>query len=467
MPAPNMPNLGKTPKSGIAADDTLTAESLPDVFYVIEVDTNRVYVGQQLTAYYVLYSANSVTNYSSLSAPAQQAFWVEDISPNRINTETAVFGNKAFQKYAIKKFALFPQRSGTLEIDEMELEVQARFPLPNGQQRRFRNYTTKTLKVKADSKEVTVLPLPSGAPEDFKGTVGSYKLNVRANKTVCKVGEAIDLNVGILGNGNLKLIEPVQIPTSEDYEIYDPITSENIRADGDLVLGTKTYEYAIIPKKEGTIEIPSLRLTYFNPRTKRYEVKSSQKISVEVIPGDGSGIVELDVKEEKGIMEIKPGIDRLKSKSGSNLPLYVLGGLFLLPFLLMPMVVIRKKKADELKKDVVGNRRNQASTAAQHRLAEAKSYISRKDKKAFYTEITKTIEGYCADKFNMPASSLSKEVIVEQLQSKAIPENTIEELKNILEYCEVVLFAPVADADNLQKTYDATLSVVTELEEHF
>lgn len=479
LKAPNVPvkvtgrlaqrpnGLNKTPKTDIAPDDSIAAAQLPDVFYKIEVDTDKVYVGEQLTAYYVLYSSNGITNYSSINAPAQTGFWVEDITPSRINSANAVFGNRIFQKYVIKKFALFPQRSGTLEIDNMKLEVAVRQAVGNQRQRRsfFQHYSTKNIEVECPVKTITVLPLPEGAPEGFKGAVGSYKLNVRPSSKTCTLGESIDLNIGVLGNGNLKLIEAVEIPESDDYEVYDPTTTENIRAEEDLVLGTKTFEYAIIPKKTGEVEIPPLRLSYFNPRSKRYEVKESPRTVITVVPGDGTqGVVMDEPEEEVGLLGIKTEIQKLSTRKRSAFPYVLLGGLFVLPFLLMPMVVMRKRKADEASKDVVGIRRSRASKVAQERLSTAKSLIGRKEKKAFYNEITKTIEGYCGDKFNMPASSLSKEVIVDQLQEKAIPESLIGRLKAVMEYCEMVLFAPVADADNLQKTYDETLEVISAIE---
>lgn len=466
MPVSKPQGANNVPQGTIDPSDTLAASNLPDLFYQIEVDTDRIYVGEQLTAYYVLYSTNGITNYSSLSSPAQTGFWVEDITPGRINSASAVFGNRVFQKYVIKKFALFPQRSGSLEIDDMELEVQVRTPQGGRRRGIFQHYSTKNVNVNCKKLPIAVMSLPNGAPEDFKGAVGAYQLNVRPDKKTCTLGESIDLSVGILGSGNLKLIEPLEIPVSDAYEVYDPIVSENIRAEEDLVLGTKTFEYNIIPKEVGNLEIPPLRLSYFNPKTKRYEVKESPRTVIQVVPGDGTqGVAQTEPEEESKLLGIKTGIDSLRSKGRSSVPLYFLGSLFILPFLLMPLVVSRKRKAEAAESDVVGIRKSQASSVAQERLATAKSHISRNNKKDFYTEITKTIEGYCGDKFNVPSSSLSKEDIISKLASKEVPEGLNSRLKSVMEYCEMVLFAPVADADNLQKTYDETLAIITELEE--
>jgi len=466
IPPPDDPSLSKVPEKLGNAITPEEAEALPDLFYRIETDADTLFIGEQLTAYYVLYSSYSITNYSAINAPALKGYWVEDISPKRINSENVVFGDRIFQRYVIRKYALFPQLTGLVNIDPMELEIKYRRPAQKSAQRtnRFQYYSTQVQNINSETKEIFVEPLPAGAPEDFRGYVGSYKLNMRPDRTTTKVGEALTLNVGIIGNGNLKLVEPIVLPPSEDYEVYDPVTSENIYEKRNVIMGTKSFEYTIIPNKEGQITIPPLSLSYYNTKQNRYEVSKAPAQIIKVVPNDGIAGTSVSSELDKNILKDIALSTSLKKKGSSTIPSIILGGLYFIPFLLMPWLVSKKRKTELALEDTIGIRRRQAGKVAQQRLATAHSFMKRKEKKSFYDEIIKTIWEYFGGRFNLPATQLNKEIITQKLTDLSINSKDINDLSEVIDYCEMALFAPVKDADNLQKTYDATLQTITAIE---
>ncbi len=467
---PQSPNQAIMPKNGNTNDPRLKADTnvvqMPDLFYRIEVDTNRVYLGQQATVAYSLYTVNYITNYSSVTTPNLQGFWVQDISPSRITPTTLTIGNKVYQKYVIKKYALFPQRTGELEIDPMELEVSVRQIARNSRRSFFRHYNTINKKLKCEGRKLAVYPLPDkGKPNNFNGTIGNFKINVRPDRTSCKVNEGITLNVGIIGNGNLKLIESLNLDLPDNFEVYDPTVSENIYEQNNVVMGTKSFEYLLVPKEEGEYTIPSIPFTYYNPATERYETKKSKPLKLTIYPSNETVSTPKKEKAIEDIMGIKTDSTSLHSTSRSKLPLVLFGLLYLAPFLALPLLISRKRKEDLVKSDVVGLKRKQALSVAQKKLTTAEALMSQNKKKDFYNEIIHTIWGYLEDRVNIPASELSKDNISKVLMAKNVKEAKCNKLIETIQYCEMAIFAPVKDADNLQQTYQDTMQVIADIEE--
>ena len=70
-----------------------------------------------------------------------------------------------------------------------------------------------------------------------------------------------------------------------------------------------------------------------------------------------------------------------------------------------------------------------------------------------------------SDRFNIPSSQLSKEKIASELRFNEVSEPNVKKVLDTITYCEMALFAPVADADNLEGTYRDTLDLISDIEE--
>ena len=469
MPKQN-PNANNAPNrnspNSVNPTDTSVVSNLPDLFYRIEMDTDRVVMGQQVTVSYVLYTVNNITNYTSITTPNLQGYWVQDISPDRITPSTVTSGNKVFQRYVIKKYALFPQRTGELEIDPMKLEVSVRQASRNSRRGFFQHYNTVDKKVNCKAKKLSVYPIPEeGKPDNFNGTVGNFRINVRPDRKQCRTNEGINLNIGIIGSGNLKLVEALEFDVPEVFEVYDPTVSENIYEQDGIVMGTKSFEYLLVPKEAGQHTIPPISFSYYNPATERYETKKSKPIVLNITADTDAPTTAPREKIVQDIKGLKTGKAALHSAFSSRLPLVLLGGLYLLPFLALPILISRKRKEDEVKGDVIGLKRRQALSVAQKKLEAAKLLMLQNKKKDFYNENIHAIWKYLEDRVNIPASELSKENISKVLTDRGVQAPKCTKLTDIIAYCEMAIFAPVKDADNLQKTYDDTMSVIADIEE--
>src|SRR5690606_39246695 len=98
-----------------------------DLFIKVVVDKNKVHVGEQITASYKLY-ARLPMNVSISKLPMLNGFWTQDFDmPNgKIVPVEEVINGQRYQVFTLKKSALFPQQTGTLELDPAEAEGVAR-----------------------------------------------------------------------------------------------------------------------------------------------------------------------------------------------------------------------------------------------------------------------------------------------------------------------------------------------------
>src|SRR5690606_3126679 len=93
-----------------------------------------------------------------------------------------------------------------------------------------------------------------------------------------KANDALNLKMTISGKGNLKLLSPPVLNLPEGFETYEPKATEN---------GTsKTFDYLIIPRSEGTYTLNNLDFSYFNLDTKKYVTIPSGQIVIRVLPPD-------------------------------------------------------------------------------------------------------------------------------------------------------------------------------------
>ncbi|MFN6039405.1 MAG: protein BatD, partial [Bacteroidota bacterium] len=69
------------------------------------------------------------------------------------------------------------------------------------------------------------------------------------------------------------------------------------------------------------------------------------------------------------------------------------------------------------------------------------------------------------DKLNIPSAEISHENIRLQMEKKNILNETIDAFIKTLSECEFVKYAPGAVTDNLEKTFEETVTLITHIEE--
>jgi len=91
------------------------------------VNKTKVYQGEQVIATIKIYSQLDLTGFKSIDYPDYNGFWAQDVKmPARINLTRTTINGQVYNVGTLRKTILFPQRSGTLTIDPMELNCIVR-----------------------------------------------------------------------------------------------------------------------------------------------------------------------------------------------------------------------------------------------------------------------------------------------------------------------------------------------------
>ncbi len=453
-----------------------------NLFLRAVVDRSRVTQGEQINLTYKLYTRVSVANYAINKSPAMTGFWGEDIeNPKNISLTTEMVNGKQYRVGVIRRMALFPTQSGTLEISPMEVQttvqIQSRRSLdpfdaffrdPFGQ---TVNYTVKNepLKIRVD-------PLPPGAPASFKGAVGRFAMSTAVDKRTTKTNEPVSLKVTISGTGNVKLLEspPVELPT--DFEQYTPKVTENINRQQGQFSGTKTFEYLLIPRYPGIKTIKPIVFSYFDPGKREYVTRTSPAIELSVeqgaapavplVAGGGREDVQLLSQDIRFIKVSQLGLARTGEYFYTS-SFFVI--LMILPLAGFAGAFVYARQRTAIMRDEAGFRNRRALKVARKGLRQAehllKAQTDQKHRLEFYEEVARAMWHYLGDKMNIPPSEMSVDRAVAELAGRGADEETTGALRSLLEMCDAARYAPTSlDPSAMHKVYERASSIIVTLE---
>ena len=439
------------------------------------VDRSHVLQGEQINLTFKLYTRLQVSNVGMKKAPALTGFWSEEVElPKNITLTSETLNGKRYQVGVVRRMALFPTQSGSLEIGPLELEmmvqVQGRSNDPFGGM--FGGFFGQTVKHAASSAplKITVDPLPPGAPAAFKGAVGHFTLGASVDKKTTRTNEPISLRLTLSGTGNIKLVEAPVLDLPKDFEPFTPKVSENIQKQQDRISGSKTFEYLLFPRYPGAKTLKPVSFAFFDPAKHQYVSLSSPAIEVQVEPGSAPppspslGAAREDVKLlSQDIRFIKVGRLHLGGATHTR-------GWFLLLLALPPLglgwaVLLARRSASALA-DAAGTRYRRAAGVARKGLRQAETLLKAgSDPLAFHAEVARALYQYLGDKLRIQPADMSIEAALAGLAERSVDAAHCERLRVLLDACEMARFAPMAqEPEALQRTFTEARDLIMDLE---
>jgi hypothetical protein len=455
-----------------------------DIFLRANVSNASPYLGEQIIVTYKLYTAVGIAQYSINKLSSNKGFWSEDL--NKENDKPKQYKEnikgKQYIVAEIRKVAFFPQESGKLDINPLEVDVIAQIQT----QRRKTNsifdffddpfsssYQNVKKTIRSNNITINAKPLPSAnKPEDFTGAVGTFTFRSEIDKNELKANEAVNLKFTISGRGNIKLIDKLNVNFPTDFETYDPKIIDNINKSDNGVSGTKTFDYLLIPRNQGVYTIKPVTFTYFDLNKGKYVTLSSPEYTIKVSKGDGKqNNVALTSVNQEEIKYIGSDIEHIKTKPMS---LYKKGEHFFLsdlfyiilsiPLLLFIIALIIRRKHLKLRSDLALLKNRKATKVANKRLKKAKNYLLTKEKDNFYIEISNALWGYISDKFSIPLAELSMESVNDALKSRNVKDEIVSQFIKTLNNCEFARFAPGDESLTMDKIYKEAIDVISKTE---
>jgi hypothetical protein len=429
---------------------------------------------------YKVYTRLNIVDNALSKAPSFNGFWSEEIpNPTRQSElHSEVLDGIQYQVAEIKKTILIPQRSGTLTIDPLEMEVVTRVKSKSRSNNFFDQffgggYQDVKLSIASKPIKVEVMPLPEkGKPENFNGAVGQLNIEASIKNNELKTDEGCNLTYTISGKGNLKLLEAFKLKLPADIETYDPKITDKINVSIDGVKGSRTFDYLLIPRYAGNYTIPALPFSYFDPQKGQYVTLPGPDFELKVAKGTGGdgmtvsrGNEKEDVKQlGNDIRYLKTNIPNFTHKHNVFLGSNVFWILILIPVILYSFFLIWFRKYKKDTADTTGLKKRKANTMAKKQLKLANDFLQKNEYNAFFDEVFKAMYGYIGSKLSLSPAELNKDKIKSLLTAKSVEPSVISRLLELLETCEFARFAPVKDENKMKDAYNDSVELISLLE---
>ncbi len=448
--------------------------SKDNLFVRVDLDKTNVSKGEQILATVKLYISQNVplNGFDDVKLPSYEGFWTKDIDvPTQVNFTREVYNGKIYQVGVLKKTILFPQQTGTIRIDPFEITCLVRQRVHQQQgffDDFFDNYRVVKAKITSDPISINVKDLPN-PPANFNGAVGNFSFSGALDKTNLKSNEAATIKLNVTGSGNLSLINPPKLELPQDFEAYEPKTSDKTIANGNGLSGSVSFEYLFIPRFAGNFTIPAIQFVFFNPATRQYETRSAGPFDIKVEKGSddqNSSVVSSFSKEDlkmigKDIRFIKQDKVKLKPKGSAFYGTIEYYSIFILSLIAFAVFYVLNRKKIEESANIALVRNKRANKVALKRLKEASGFLKNNKAEQFYESVIKALWGYLSDKLSIPVADLNREKAAENLLARGIQQEVVTELLKIIDDCEFARYAPAAFSGTMNDVYNGAAKVMS------
>jgi len=206
-----------------------------DILLRAIVSRTSVFKGEPLRVTFKLYERVPIVGYNDVKFPSFNGFWAQELNTENARRERETFNGKVYETLVAKEYLLYPQQAGTLVIEPAEITAVAQVVI---QSRRSldpffgsgHDFVNVPRKVQSPRINVTVKPLPAGAPASFSGAVGSFAMDAVLPPDRLAANSAATYTVKISGTGNLTFVQAPKLTLPASFEQYNVKTTESINA---------------------------------------------------------------------------------------------------------------------------------------------------------------------------------------------------------------------------------------------
>jgi hypothetical protein len=431
-----------------------------EVFLDVGADKPKVYVGEQVTVSWYLYTQSEVLKYRTAVEPKTDGFWVEELyaPTQRLLYDRQMVRGKEYSVATLLKRALFPLSAGKLTVGPMESEVTT-----------FSTafYATGGTMKRTPPISIEVLPLPAGAPAGFDASnVGRFNLAATLDREHVAAGEPITLKVSVTGQGNLRNLKLRKLEAPEGFKLYEPKVSDQLTA-GDVVQGTKTYEYLLVAQKGGDLYVPTIELSYFDPYEKRYLTTHTEKLKVTVVGEVGGGNANNSTENV-----LAPAIRNLRNTKSlhSRVGATLYRTRYFAPLLGFPaglyvLLILVDKLRERMRRETPRARLRRARWRARRRFRAAEYHIRMNRPGAFYGEIARVINEHIEERLGTAVAGKTLGELRLFLIDRGFPVEVVDEIVKHLEACDFARFAPTASGPGeMRAAVRRTREILTQIE---
>jgi hypothetical protein len=440
-----------------------TGELSSDMFLKIDVSDLNVKIGEQVVITYTFFT-RIASKVLSTEFPKYKDFWVEklfdpagkQINPDAWN-DVEINGYK-YKSIKIYQVALFPLSQGSFDLSSMIMKIETKEKDP-GIRRLFWDdpfFDTFSQRTKArilvsEQKTINVSSI-NNEPKDFTGAVGEFSALSSLSSQSVDIGTPITYYLKLKGVGNLNNIGRPMIVFAESFDVFDGEISID-RDIADSVAGTITWEYNLIPRKEGVFTIDAIRIPFFDTKIESWNFVKTNSKKITVNKGNYLNPLSKskNLSDNKDIRYIKlkgsEWVDRESSSSNSTSFFFIIISIFIFlsPILIKPL----------------DNFINKQSLSFKHNNALPKAIKLTGSAEDLFSECPKIIRTFFKDKNLIISTNIDYLSLVDELKTK-INAKDLRVIESILKECLQYNYADISSKENklIQK---ALIKVLTRI----
>lgn len=436
------------------------------------VDRSEPWLGQQVTVTIYLYVRGGLRGSPMITHEATtDGFWVHDLLPpsRALEPTTQIVGSTPFRVYVLRRFAAFPLRGGELTIGAPTAQI------PMGTVFDIFAGPTPDLERTGVALGIDVQPLPDEGRPDGEVYVGTLALEASLDRNQVPTGDAVTLTLRATGSGQVQAIR-VDGPAQDGLRVLAPQTRDQISAPGDLVGGVRTFEWLVVPEREGTYTIPAFRVATFDPATGRYGVAETRPLSLTAAgnPVAAAGDHGADGEEaerpetaDRGGAQLGPV--RTESALVRTSESLVRRGWYAWLLAAFPLAFLGVSIARELRRRAALRAAQpspqRVAREARKRLAAAEAHAEKGDARELYAALSLALKSVIEGRLGESVGSLTHRQLERRLAERGMDEKLARRVVEELEGHEMVRFsASGAKPDEMQAALGRARELIGELD---
>jgi hypothetical protein len=452
-------------------------------FIRTEPDKLKVYKGEQIILTYALYTQTKILGIQVERYPSVPGFLKEDIDipllRNQLQYSKSVVNGKEYARAVLAQYAVFPLKEGKLTIDPLTGKfTYYNKNLPSlsddddvfGVLNNFISSMRTSVTTKSSNPvTIEVMPLPAAnQPQNFSGLVGDFYVSVSVDKNKTKIGEAINFQVKIEGEGHAGSIESLNVNFPQEFELYESKSQTTFHKTG---RSEKVFEYLLIPRKSGKFIIPEVSISMFVPKALKYLERKSEQVTIEV-EGSSNSITQnnnnntfsnSNLKDtEKNLFKKPEEILGVLNSKNINSTFFIklfekiglILGIIVLILIFYFLTPKNKKQKHKIK------------TKADYERLLQKSIRQSSNIKDSLKQIKLLLLDLLKEKLNLEASSLTQEDLINKLKEYNLKEEVISAIVFVFEQVENLRYSPVdVQSDELKNISKKFLEILNSIDE--
>lgn len=307
IPAFRVGNEVTMPIAVSVSDGIQNQVSSEDFFLTSTVSKETIYVQEQLLYTVKIYFSVPFDQGAQLGAPDVENAVIQQLG-NDISTQEVIDG----LRYNVieRRFVLFPQSSGNLEISPIT------FTATVGRRRSgsiFSGQMTggRAINLSSDSHFISVLGKPDNYPVDATWLPSSnleLEENWSGSLQGLETGEAITRNLRMRADGlSSSLLPDIQYSETETLKFYPDQANREDLANQNGVTGIRSQGTAIVATEGGNFTLPAIEIPWWNTLTDTLEYARLPEHTLSVLPGNTPATGPAPMQFEDNATQIQDG----------------------------------------------------------------------------------------------------------------------------------------------------------------